>query len=245
MKSTAAVSVQTSVIDEVKKTLLSLDPQSRLVLFGSRARAETDNTIVPDDSDWDFLLLTSQEVKGNTERWIRDFLHDLELKTDAIISTIIYSQAQWPAYRHTPLYKNILKEGIPIAMSYNKNDVIQYRIDRAKETLEEAKLMAAHQHWNATVNRLYYACFYIVHALLLSNDHNVHTHSGAKSAFHKNFVKSGQVSPVLSRFYDLLFNKRQSGDYGDLQSFDKEEIAPWLPKAEKFIAAIESLISKQ
>lgn len=45
-------------------------------------------------------------------------------------------------------------------MNDSLNKLIQYRLARAEETLEEARLLAQRYHWNAAVNRLYYACFY-------------------------------------------------------------------------------------
>lgn len=44
--------------------------------------------------------------------------------------------------------------------------IITYRIDRAKETLTEAEYNAKGGYYNSAVNRLYYACYYAVSALL-------------------------------------------------------------------------------
>ncbi len=63
-------------------------------------------------------------------------------------------------------------------MKYSKEEIIRYRIERAFESIEEAKILSQFQHWNTVVNRLYYACFYIVQALLIMNDAKVSTHSG-------------------------------------------------------------------
>ena len=38
--------------------------------------------------------------------------------------------------------------------SYSKKDLIQYRIQRAYESLDEALLMAESQHYNASISRL-------------------------------------------------------------------------------------------
>lgn len=48
-----------------------------------------------------------------------------------------------------------------------KQDLIQYRLSRAKETLDEVRDLDKLGHWNAAISRLYYACFYAVSALLL------------------------------------------------------------------------------
>ncbi len=77
----ATTLVQTSVVDEVRQTLLSLDPQAQLVLFGFRARKQQHGVPAPTDSDWDFLVLTSNNA---TEAWIREFVHNDKAETMAI-----------------------------------------------------------------------------------------------------------------------------------------------------------------
>lgn len=52
---------------------------------------------------------------------------------------------------------------------WNK-DLVLYRIEKARNTLEDAHILASSERWNACVNRLYYACFYAVTALLLKED---------------------------------------------------------------------------
>lgn len=51
-----------------------------------------------------------------------------------------------------------------------KKALIAYRIQRAYETLKEAKVMIRESFYNAAVNRLYYACYYASVALLLKYD---------------------------------------------------------------------------
>jgi uncharacterized protein len=48
-------------------------------------------------------------------------------------------------------------------------DLVLYRMTRADESLEDARILAKAERWNACVNRLYYACFYGVSALLVIN----------------------------------------------------------------------------
>ncbi len=56
------------------------------------------------------------------------------------------------------------------------HDYINYRIDRAWDTFEDAKLLAKNKRWNACINRLYYSCFYAVSSLLLTKSINTSTH---------------------------------------------------------------------
>jgi uncharacterized protein (UPF0332 family) len=45
-------------------------------------------------------------------------------------------------------------------MNGETRTLISYRLDRAQESLEEAKILLEHGHANTFVNRLSYACFY-------------------------------------------------------------------------------------
>jgi len=94
---------------KVKESVRAIDPNARIILFGSRARGDNQQS-----SDWDFLILTSKQVNEPTKRIIRDKLIDTELESEQVISTIIFSQDMWKNYRVTPLYKNISQDGIEI-----------------------------------------------------------------------------------------------------------------------------------
>lgn len=64
----------------------------------------------------------------------------------------------------------------------SRNELVKYRLERAEETLREADLLAGEGFYNATINRLYYACFYSVMALLVKHSITATSHSGVKSA---------------------------------------------------------------
>lgn len=93
----------------VKETVKSLDPKAKVILFGSKARGDSNTS-----SDWDFLILTSTSSSEQYKKIIRDKLIDTELEAGEVISTIIFSQKKWKDYQITPLYKNIVKDGIEI-----------------------------------------------------------------------------------------------------------------------------------
>ena len=40
---------------------------------------------------------------------------------------------------------------------HSEEDLIKYRIQRAKESLIEARILSQSGHWNTVTNRLYYA----------------------------------------------------------------------------------------
>ena len=97
------------LINRVKKSVRSVDPQARVILFGSRARGNYD-----EKSDWDFLILVSEKADENIKQLIRSKLIETELEAEQVVSTVIYSKDQWPKYKITPLYKNISRDGLEI-----------------------------------------------------------------------------------------------------------------------------------
>ncbi len=120
--------------------------------------------------------------------------------------------------------------------------LVSYRMQRAKETLQEADILIERNCFNAAVNRLYYACFYAVTALLVKNKIATRTHQGVRQMFGLSFVATGKISPEYSRFYSQLFNDRVSGDYDDFLCFDKGMLLAIRPQAERFIACVEGLL---
>lgn len=127
-------------------------------------------------------------------------------------------------------------------MSEARETLIHYRIARARETLVEADLMAQTGHWNACVNRLYYACFYAVTALLLQHGLSASRHSGVRSLLNRHFVRTGAIATELGLLYGDLFEGRQQGDYHDLVRFEEQQVRPWISQAQHFVARIEDLL---
>jgi uncharacterized protein (UPF0332 family) len=123
--------------------------------------------------------------------------------------------------------------------------LINYRLDRARESLEEAKILFERGYTNTFVNRLYYTCFYAVSALLLTRGLSSTRHSGVRSLFHQNFVKPGLMTTELGQLYDRFFDNRQKGDYADLVRFDPAEVSDWYDEAQKFVEAAENIIKQE
>ncbi len=92
--------------------------------------------------------------------------------------------------------------------------------------------------WNACVNRLYYACFYAVSAVLVKDRLASPKHTGVRSLFNKHYVKTGKVPKDLARIYNDLFERRQEGDYIDFVIFKETQVFPWISQAEKFVEHI-------
>ena len=127
-------------------------------------------------------------------------------------------------------------------MTPEEKDLIQYRLTRSHEAIEEALVLFKTGHLNACVNRLYYSCFYVVYALLLTKGISTGKHTHLRSLLHRDYIKSGMISVEMGKHFDLLFNRRQESDYADYVTFRKEEVEPWFERTQSFVTQIEQLI---
>jgi len=103
-------------------------------------------------------------------------------------------------------------------------------------------ILAEKEKWNASLNRLYYSCFYAVIALLLKHNIEPQTHDGARTQFGLHFIKNSRIDKKYGKLYTKLFDLRQKGDYGDLFDFDKEIVEPLINQVKEFNAEIKKLI---
>jgi len=121
-------------------------------------------------------------------------------------------------------------------------ELIRYWFKKAQESLDAAHDELKAGRLSFSVNRVYYACFYAVSAVLLQKELRFKKHSGVRAAFHQHLIKSGMVSDNYRKFYDELFEARQRGDYIELVSFEENQVEDWLQQATQFIEAIRLLI---
>lgn len=98
------------ILKKIKEYAKAVDAGAEVFLFGSRARGDAQ-----EDSDWDILILVPGSVMLKQEQAFRHKLFELELEYGQAISTFVYSKADWSGkHRVTPLYRNIIREGIAL-----------------------------------------------------------------------------------------------------------------------------------
>jgi uncharacterized protein (UPF0332 family) len=94
------------------------------------------------------------------------------------------------------------------------------------------------------MNRLYYAIFYAVLAVLQEKQLGTSKHYGAISLFDREFIKSGIFDKELSKTLHRAFELRQKGDYMEQPEITKADIDEILPKTVAFINEIKQYILK-
>lgn len=131
-------------------------------------------------------------------------------------------------------------------MSEEKKTLIQYRLSQAKDSMKEADvLLQEGMSYRSVINRLYYAMFYAVLALLQEKEIGTSKHSGAISLFDREFIKTGLLDKNFSRVLHRAFELRQKGDYMEQTEITKQDIDEIQPKAQDFINKIENYLLKK
>lgn len=122
--------------------------------------------------------------------------------------------------------------------------MVELEIERAEKITEQFEVLHEQQYWDTLVNRLYYAAFHAVSALLIHHGMRVHTHRGALIAFNKEFVRTGVFTPAEGRLFSQLEGLRERGDYNCFVDATEEEVVPLIEPLKALIAKIKTKITK-
>lgn len=99
-----------AILFGIKKAVLEVVPDAGVILFGSRARKEA-----REESDWDILVLTDEQVDEKFKRKVRDRLFYEGLEKEICISSLIFNKNDWNGkFNRYPLFLEIKKEGIAV-----------------------------------------------------------------------------------------------------------------------------------
>ena len=126
-------------------------------------------------------------------------------------------------------------------MSPFEEELIHHRREKAAYILEDARILFEKKRFYSCVNRIYYACFYEVMALMIRDEFKSSKHTGVKSFFLQQYVKTGKVATHWGSYYVEIFKYRQDSDYKDFVKFEEHQIADWLNKAGELIRDLEKL----
>lgn len=120
--------------------------------------------------------------------------------------------------------------------------VVVYRIQKAESALKEAEGNLQMAFWTVVANRLYYACYYAVSALLIKNSLTAQTHGGVIRLFGLHFITTGLIEKKYSKLYGKLFELRQTGDYDDIYLLEKKDVDSLIEPTREFVTEVKRLI---
>ena len=125
-----------------------------------------------------------------------------------------------------------------------KKALIQYRMERAKESVDAAELMLENDMLTSAMNRIYYAMFYAVQALLITKNATFSKHGQVKGYFNKEFIHKSLFSVHFGKTYNKAFEYRQKFDYVDFEVPTLDMVKEYVQHAKNFIQEIQLFLEQ-
>ena len=130
-------------------------------------------------------------------------------------------------------------------MSLKEEDrkiMIDLEMERVEKTLQEMQVQLDNKLWAMVANRLYYALFHAVSALLISDQREVGTHRGAVNRFHMFYVKPGIFTDEEGQLYSRLQSLRENGEYNCTIEITEDEAVGKIEPTRELINKIKQYI---
>lgn len=96
-------------------------------------------------------------------------------------------------------------------------------LEKSAKNMEQAMRIADMGYWDLVANRLYYAVFHAVNAMLLIDDIKTGTHKGTSIQFGKSYVLTGIFDRQDGILYGRLQTMREKADYQNVFSLEEED----------------------
>ena len=130
-------------------------------------------------------------------------------------------------------------------MQLDTGTLCRYRLERAKEDLQAAKVNHDSGLFKASINRSYYAIFHGIRAVNILDGFDASKHSSVIAHFNQYFVHTGEFDRGLYKIIDGAYRIREKSDYSDFFTASREDSAVQLEHAETFVEKVEVYLRKK
>jgi uncharacterized protein (UPF0332 family) len=131
-------------------------------------------------------------------------------------------------------------------MSLNENErniIVTRELEKTQRTFSDAVFCANEGKWEAAANRIYYALFHAMSALLVSDGHQVKSHRGVLSMFGEHYIKTEIFSRQDGSLLSDLVLMRDNADYNCFFEADEEKLQPYIEPTRLLIEKIKQYIA--
>ena len=126
-----------------------------------------------------------------------------------------------------------------------RNTLVALELRKAREAYEDIGILIAANRLNGAANRMYYAVFHAVCALLVKDGHHVNTHKGSHALFSQHYIKTGILPREYGQLYNQLQTMREESDYNCAYDVEIDELQQRLEPSKRLIDDIEKIANKQ
>ena len=131
-----------------------------------------------------------------------------------------------------------------MSLSASERSIIVTReIEKADRTFDDVLFCMKEGKWEAAANRLYYALFHAMSALLISDGFQVKSHRGVLAMFGEHYVKTEIFAKKDGSLLSDLVIMRDNADYNCFFEANKEKLQPYIEPTELLLTKIKKYIS--
>ena len=118
-------------------------------------------------------------------------------------------------------------------------------LEKVDKTLAEMEVQLSNSLWGMAANRLYYAVFHVLNALLVSDNKPACSHKGMRLTFGKNYVLTGLASEEEAYLLSRMETMRNKADYNCTFTAKAEVVTELYPLVKDFIGHLKQLINRE
>lgn len=122
--------------------------------------------------------------------------------------------------------------------------IVGLEIDKARRMYNQALMMQQVEQWDAMANRLYYALFHAVCALLIRDRHVVNTHKGSHALFAQYYIKNGKLPKQYGELYQKMERMREESDYNCAYDEEPDVLQANIATAKMMIDKLAEMVEK-
>ena len=130
-----------------------------------------------------------------------------------------------------------------MSLSDSERHIIVCReLEKAQKTFDDVLFCAKEARWETAANRLYYALFHAISALLVNDGLHVKSHRGILALFGEHYVRTELFSKKDGSLLSDLVIMRDNADYNCFFETDEEKLTPYIEPTRLLIDKIKQYI---
>ena len=123
--------------------------------------------------------------------------------------------------------------------------LINFRLEQATASLNEARLLVQQDMRLGAMDRIYFTMFYGACALLASKEFGPSRDGNVAAKFHREFVKTGLIPQEVGDRFKRATQLYQEADLGSKTPPDSDRLQELLVDADSFLTTTKLFLGKQ
>ena len=121
-------------------------------------------------------------------------------------------------------------------------DLANYRLNQAKDNIEEAEMLFTANKFKGASNRAYYAIFHAIKAVLALEQKDFKKHSSVIAYFNQEYISKEVFPRDLGKDITNIRLYREKSDYVDFYIITKEDCRIQIDKSKNIVSSIEKYL---